>query len=738
MFIWIGKESTIQVRNAARELLARIVPLRKRPKWVGLHKVVEGSESEVFKLRFGDWEPPPPSRSFLEVLSEDGDTSGNPEKKGKKKEAMRVDVRALYQTQFSEAENKQEAIELELRHSNSLLVSISGFVYRRSHGGFVRMSEERGHFFETDAYVFLAVYHLDTNAGKETQEETLSETLQKHRLNATSNSAAKRNSSHSIINEVVSPASSNPSPIPPSLPEEVDEPASPKFFNPPPIPPPLPPLSVLTSTQSQIPSIVTTENLADDESDQESGNETDSESSSVNSSEDVDNPLDSLKVTSSRRSVISITPARSELSRSSSQSSSVLPADDKQELPKVECVVYFWQGQLAPRLAYSTFKFKTQVELENLVKDMYGCPVRVIILEAGRENIRFMSHLSNFLIVHRNTDKSLSTQKENVVGNGGAQAAREIQAAKGLSKSESEKNNGTRMFHIRTDKYYGTTRAVEVVPSVESLISRDCFFIHGPDLKETTEDFLWFGRLVNENDKRLAQISAEKIVERRIKIYQKSISDSVDESEFDADDTTLGSYHIIEENTEPESFWKLLDTESKLLGEGSHGIRNYTTGAETHSNLTPRFFRCSCSSGIFNVMEILNFQQSDLLPDTCVLLDSGPGVGLENPNYSPLFVWIGKESSDVVRKLSRKSVEVWFANLNDGRRVGSSGWWSVNNDQQNDVADLDSEEESEDDEPGNVIWVLQGTETMEFRSFFHGWWWDPKEQDAIRSRKKIF
>ncbi|KAI9206093.1 uncharacterized protein BJ171DRAFT_422390 [Polychytrium aggregatum] len=54
--LWIGKLATLALKSSATELLTRIVPVRKRPKWVALNKHWEGHETEVFKLWFVDWD----------------------------------------------------------------------------------------------------------------------------------------------------------------------------------------------------------------------------------------------------------------------------------------------------------------------------------------------------------------------------------------------------------------------------------------------------------------------------------------------------------------------------------------------------------------------------------------------------------------------------------------------------------------------------------------------------------
>jgi hypothetical protein len=91
---------------------------------------------------------------------------------------------------------------------------------------------------------------------------------------------------------------------------------------------------------------------------------------------------------------------------------------------------------------------------------------------------------------------------------------------------------------------------------------------------------------------------------------------------------------------------------------------HYGKGTESWYMKAPRFFKCDCSKGYFSVNEIENFTQYDLSDDCCIILDSNaPGK---------IYVWIGRNSSDVVRKLTQKSVEVWLTNINDGRWYDNS------------------------------------------------------------------
>ncbi|KAJ3414280.1 hypothetical protein HDV05_006809 [Chytridiales sp. JEL 0842] len=53
--------------------------------------------------------------------------------------------------------------------------------------------------------------------------------------------------------------------------------------------------------------------------------------------------------------------------------------------PKYTCRIYFWQGPRSSKVAHTTFRFRAQPELEHLVRDTYGCPVRVMRVDPGRE-----------------------------------------------------------------------------------------------------------------------------------------------------------------------------------------------------------------------------------------------------------------------------------------------------------------------------------------------------------------
>ncbi|KAJ3289119.1 hypothetical protein HK104_007716, partial [Borealophlyctis nickersoniae] len=166
LFIWIGKSTTLACRQAATELLARIVPLQKRPKWVGLNKFAEDHETEVFKLRFPDWEVNSVDINWQEIKQGEAAIPTAPRSAPSK---IRVDARALYAPPPPNDSQTHPVLEDTISHANELLQSFSCFVYQK--GRFVQVpDEERGHFFTDNAYVFLCVYRLEEEKERELRE----------------------------------------------------------------------------------------------------------------------------------------------------------------------------------------------------------------------------------------------------------------------------------------------------------------------------------------------------------------------------------------------------------------------------------------------------------------------------------------------------------------------------------------------------------------------------------------
>ncbi|KAJ3013051.1 hypothetical protein HKX48_005942 [Thoreauomyces humboldtii] len=659
LFLWIGKNAPLNLRGMATELLARVAPLQKRPKWVALHKLMDGHEVEVFKLRFSDWDTTTHEGDWEEAKLPANAVNALAPSSG-----IRVDVRALYAAAAPHDATTSAGIEATLEHANALLQQFSAFVY--SKGRFVQLPErERGHFFTDDAYVFLCVYRLE-----EERERAKRVEKEQRQVRARASSSAR---------DVPVRSPATPEPI---LPD-------------------------------------------DGKTDGKNG----------------ETPVGST--TDSERG-------------------------DEEEECRLECVVYFWQGRLASRLAYSTFKFKTQGEMEALVRHMYGCAVRVVFLEQGKEPVALLAHMNNAVVVHR--------------GKRGDWLARSARLQEDPTATHGAPPC---MYHIRTDMRYKTTRAVEVPLQFSSLVSRDCFYVYAPsDAGSREESYMWRGRGASKDEYR----KAEGMVSRILSVVANRTEPPL--TPFGSDDHS--STHIPAlQSAEPDSLLALLLPPSKVA-ELALDVRlrrrlpHVHTGTQYYYVPSPRFLRCSCAAGYFAVEEVTYWAQVDLRPDSCVILDPGAPRAL--------WVWVGRGASDVVRKLCRKSVEVWLQRLDDGRSGGDvptlfekgAAWASSSSsdpshsqqhqqhqqhqqssqDQASRVraetaarravtagfkarsrrplslnadvrfpsssspdrasplspgAGSNDDEETEPEELGDVVWVLEGREPGAFTSYFCGW-----------------
>ncbi|TPX58024.1 hypothetical protein PhCBS80983_g03422 [Powellomyces hirtus] len=562
LFLWIGKNASLELRGMATELLARVAPLQKRPKWVGLHKLMDEHESEVFKLRFPDWDTTAHEVNWEEVKSPNQMDGLSPRTAAvAASTGIRVDVRALYAAAAPHDVTTSAGVEGTLQHANGLLQQFSAFVYTK--GRFVQLPEvERGHFFTDDAYVFLCVYRLEEERERARRVE---KELKRRRTRGGSSS--------------------------------------------------------VTSQQQQ--------------------HQQDDHPSSASSSERGDND----------------------------DGGDDNGGGDERGL---ECVVYFWQGRLASRLAYSTFKFKTQGEMEQLVRHMYGCDVRVAFLEQGKEPVALLAHMGNAVVMHRGKRADWLVAR---------------------AKKDKQQHGPPRMYHIQTDVRYKTTRAVQVPLQHSSLVSRDCFYIHVPDghnndstlisaengATPTTSSYLWRGKGASKDEYR----KAESMVGKILIVAGTGAEVTLPNTPSADDHLTLTTHVPAIQGAEPPGLLALLlpdhyppastpqtsqppSTQQQLRRHRRAALARprIHTGTEYYYVPPPRFLRCSCASGYFAVEEVVHWAQVDLHTDSCVILDPGAPRAL--------WVWVGQGASDVVRKLCRKSVEVWLQRLDDGRGVGES------------------------------------------------------------------
>uniref|UniRef100_UPI00398F7FAA protein flightless-1 homolog n=1 Tax=Pristiophorus japonicus TaxID=55135 RepID=UPI00398F7FAA len=157
VFIWVGRKSPRLVRAAALKLGQELCSMLHRPKHAIVIRNLEGTECQVFKSKFRNWDDVLKvdyTRNAETVLKKEG-LMGKVKKDSEKKDQIKADLTALFLPRqppmpLSEAEQLME-------EWNEDLDGMEGFVLEGKK--FARLPEEDfGHFYTQDCYVFLCRY----------------------------------------------------------------------------------------------------------------------------------------------------------------------------------------------------------------------------------------------------------------------------------------------------------------------------------------------------------------------------------------------------------------------------------------------------------------------------------------------------------------------------------------------------------------------------------------------------
>jgi len=139
-----------------------------------------------------------------------------------------------------------------------------------------------------------------------------------------------------------------------------------------------------------------------------------------------------------------------------------------------------------------------------------------------------------------------------------------------------------------------------------------------------------------------------------------------------------GSVKVVNEGSEPEEFWTYLG------GKKPYASSSELRCSNTMAKRPPRVFHCWNAKGYFDLEEIYNFTQDDLLLEDIYILDV----------YTSVFVWVGTDANDEEKRKSFETAVKYVerASKFDGRSV---------------------------DVP--IIKVLAGEEPPMFTCWFHAW-----------------
>jgi hypothetical protein len=232
--------------------------------------------------------------------------------------------------------------------------------------------------------------------------------------------------------------------------------------------------------------------------------------------------------------------------------------------------------------------------LATALDDQYGgAPVQVRVVQ-NKEPEHFLALFKGKFIIHRGGHASgFKNSTEQTT----AAAANHLYHVKGTSSLN--------------------TKAVEVDFKASSLNSNDCFVVLTPKNAIT-----WFGKYATGDEREVAKSVAETLM-------------------------APSKVEAVFEGKEKDYFWELLG-----------GKEEYATKQlEAVPEFEPRLFQCSNASGNFDVEEIFDFSQEDLISDDIMLLDA----------WNEIFLWIGNGANVDEKKAALEMAINYLKNSPGGR-----------------------------------------------------------------------
>merc|ERR1712001_646111 len=166
VFVWVGKKSTRLVRAAALKLSSELFAMLIRPEFAMIHRVSEGTESQVFKTRFIGWDDVI-AVDFTRTAHSVQRTGADLQKWAKQQET-KVDLSALFQPR-QPAMTTEEATHLS-EEWNEDLEKMEAFVLEGKK--FIKLpEEERGICHSGDSYVYLCRYWMSPDDSPQSDDE---------------------------------------------------------------------------------------------------------------------------------------------------------------------------------------------------------------------------------------------------------------------------------------------------------------------------------------------------------------------------------------------------------------------------------------------------------------------------------------------------------------------------------------------------------------------------------------
>merc|ERR1719210_741172 len=226
------------------------------------------------------------------------------------------------------------------------------------------------------------------------------------------------------------------------------------------------------------------------------------------------------------------------------------PDEDEPEEDYQCVVVYFWQGRDSSNMGWLTFTFSLQKKFEAL----FGEKLEVVKMQQQQENLKFMSHFSNGLVIKKGSRRA--------------------------SKLEPNWTSSPEFYQIRSNGSALCRRCIQVKCDGSLLNSSFCFILKVPFDPQDRSGivYVWIGSKADSDE---------------AKIAENIVKDMYDPERF--------SVQILNEGEEPNNFFWV----------GLGGKKSYDSEADFMDHA--RLFRCSNEKGYFTVSEkCSDFCQDDL------------------------------------------------------------------------------------------------------------------------------
>ena len=246
-------------------------------------------------------------------------------------------------------------------------------------------------------------------------------------------------------------------------------------------------------------------------------------------------------------------------------------------------ILYYWIGAKSSVDEQGTAAMWT-VQMD----DKLGGKAVQVRLAQGKETPHFMSMFDGQMVIYT----------------GGATSS--FDRSSGRTQQGFHREGDTYLLQVRGTSRMNT-KAIEVECRAASLNSNDVFVLHSP-----SGIFIWNGKGSTGDEREMARhlASQEKL-----------------------------DPNVVLEGQEKPDFW------TAIGGKEPYSNDPRLARADEDQDFCSRLFQCCNASGNFTVEEIMSFEQSDLVDDDVMLLDTGREI----------YIWIGSGSNSVERKEARNT-----------------------------------------------------------------------------------